>query len=763
VSRRRALLLGALALVVAVIAVWFAGRDRTRAPQASAPRAHDDGFARRLAAVHQASAKLAPALPRYQLRGRVVDGAGSPVAGAAVVVGAQQTKSGTSGEFTLTNLLPGRYSLEARKGPLVGGPLAVQLAGDREVTLVLRRGAELSVEVVSAQDQRPIANAEVNISLLSMYDRGGEQSARTDARGIATFQGVTLVAHNVWVAADGFAERSDTVDPMYVAGTALTFRIELTPGVNIRGRVVDAETGQPIANAAIESVAGDHREAPRRGEDRDRLGNAPPYAMEVRGQGVRSDHEGRFRIGVTKGPWTIIASHPTYATIGGFLVASDAALELQLSMTKGVVLRGVVVTESDLPVAGAEIEARWQHGGRVERTTQADGRGHFELSGLPAAPLEILARAADATSAPKRFDLSTSVPAEDVLLVLDNTGVITGRVTRGGTAVAGAQVFFVERNPRAKVHPGVVNCDDAGAFRITGVALDRTYSLNAMPHQDGDAWFRSGSAEANAGADVTIEIPADGKLRGRVDAGRVKLADIQVEIEGNTPPRPLDRDGKFAFVGIPPGSRTLRFSGPKIAEQRVTAEIHPGEDLDVGAIKIAAGRLVSGKVIDANERAIGDADLVVHAERSSELRTSTSTDGTFSLVAPAERELTIETRGRRGGFTRTSVPASGSSTGLVIKLAGNASVEGAITLGDDPVKGGLVELRSDKTSDRPYAYTETDASGYFKLQAIEPGSYDLRITRTDPNTALPIKYAQSIEVKAGANFANMDLKPLKPL
>jgi hypothetical protein len=431
-------------------------------------------------------------------------------------------------------------------------------------------------------------------------------------------------------------------------------------------------------------------------------------------------------------------------------------------MTKGVVLRGVVVTESDLPVPGAEIEARWQHGGRVERTTRADGRGHFELAGLPAAPLEILARAADGTSAPKRFDLSTPIPDEDVLLVLDNTGVITGRVTRGGSPVSGAQVFFVEQSPRAKVHPAVVNCDDAGAFRIAGIALDRMYSLTAMPHQDGDAWFRSGGVAAKAGANVMIEIPADGNLRGRVDAGGSRLADIRVELEGNTPARPLDRDGKFAFTAIPPGSRTLLFTGPKIAEQRVTAELRPGEDLDVGVIKLAAGRLVTGKVVDANQRHITDAELFVQAEGSSELRVPAAADGTFSLVAPADRALTIETRSRRGGFTRTMLPATGSSTGLVIKLAGTSTLEGAITVGDDPSKGVLVEMRAEPTSERPYAYTETDSAGYFKLQAIEPGTYELLITRTDPSTLTPIQYAQSIDIKAGANLANIDLKQLKP-
>ncbi|HEY5925942.1 MAG TPA: carboxypeptidase regulatory-like domain-containing protein [Kofleriaceae bacterium] len=764
-SRRRAFLLGALALVVVIAAIWIARRDRSRAPQsASASRAHDEALQLRLRAIRAASISLAPALPRYQLRGRVIDSAGSPVAGAQVAIGfpPQQTRSGTNGEFSLAGLLPGRYSIEARKGALVGGPVAVQLATDRDVVLVLRRGAELRVEVVSAQDKRPIPNADVQLSLLSMYDHGGEQHARTDASGVATFEGVTLVAHTIWVGADGFAEQTDTVDPMHVAGTSLTFRVELAPGVTVRGRVVDAETGRPIAGAAIEGVAGDHRERARRGDDKARLGNAPPYAMEVRGVGVRSDAEGRFRIGVTRGAWTIVASHASYATTGGFLVVNDAPLELQLSMSKGVVIRGVVVAENDTPVPGAEVEARWQHGGRIEHTTRADGRGHFELVGLPAAPLEILARSADATSTPRRFDLAQSVPDDDVLLVLDNSGTITGRVVRGGKPVGGAQVFYVEEGARAKVHPAVVNAGDDGAFRITGIALDRNYALTAMPHQDGDAWFHSGGAQAKAGADVTIEIPADGTLRGRVVVPGGKLAGITVEIEGNTPARALERTGGFAFVGIPPGARNLLFKGAGIADRRITAELHAGENLDLGVIQLATGRVVAGKVMSAKQEPIADAEIIVQTAGTSELRASTRPDGTFSLVAPSDRELIVEARGRRGGLTHVTVAANAASSELVLTFTGTATLEGEVSTGDEPIDNALVVLRRPGVkSDRPYAYTETDSAGYFRLGALEPGAYELVITRDDAE-GTPQTYARSIEIKAGSNIEDTDLAQLKP-
>jgi hypothetical protein len=764
-ARRNAAVV-ALVLLAVAIAIWFArgGAERTSRSEPPIVRT-DDEAARRLRAIQRVSASLAPALARHQLRGRVVDAAGTPVPGAVVALGAppMQTRSSDRGEFVLRDLVAGRYSVEARKGALVAGPLAVQLSGDREVTLVMRRGAELRVEVVSATDQKPIANADVRISLLSMYDKGGVQTDRTDDTGVATFEGVTLVAHTIWVTADGFAELEDTVDPMHAAGTSLRFRVELVPGISVRGRVVDADSGRPIADAAIESFKGDHREGARRGDDRARHGNAPPYAMEVRGIGVRSDAEGRFRIGVAKGPWTIVASHPSYATIGTFIAVTDSPLEVQISMTRGEVLRGVVVDARDTPVPAAEIEARWQFGGRIERTTRADGRGRFELVGLPAAPLEILARADAGTSAPMRIDLADRKSDADVLLVLDNTGAITGRVMRGGKPVAYGQVFYVEQHPRAKVHPAVVNTDETGAFRITGVALDRVYTLNAMPHQDGDAWLRTGHVEAKAGADVTIEIPADGSIRGRVELAAGKLADVRVELEGNTPPRALDRAGKFAFDDVPPGKRTLLFTGPKIAERRIDVELAAGQTLDVGTVSLAPGRLVAGKVVDAHDAPVLEADLVVTAEGHSPLAAHTGRDGAFSLLAPAGTDLVLEARGPRGGVARVELPARAASSDLVLRFAGSATLEGSITLGDDPAANVVVELRrTGNRADRPDAVTQADPAGYFRIIALEPGSYDLTITRTDPDAAQPIEYARALEIKAGANYANTDLKQLAP-
>src|SRR5690606_38419678 len=109
------------------------------------------------------------------------------------------------------------------------------------------------------------------------------------------------------------------------------------------------------------------------------------------------------------------------------------------------------------------------------------------------------------------------------------------------------------------------------------------------------------------------------------------------------------------------------------------------------------------------------------------------------------------------------VPANGASDALVLKLAGGSTLEGAVTFGDDPVADAVVELRRPgDASDRPYSYTQTDGAGYFRLTAVDPGTYELVMIRHDPDTASGVSYARTLEIKAGKNYANTDLKSLAP-
>jgi hypothetical protein len=213
----------------------------------------------------------------------------------------------------------------------------------------------------------------------------------------------------------------------------------------------------------------------------------------------------------------------------------------------------------------------------------------------------------------------------------------------------------------------------------------------------------------------------------------------------------LPADGRFAFTGIPGGPRNLVLRGKATAEHRMQVDVKAGEDHDVGVIKLAAGHTLGGRVVDGKDKPLADVEIVVHGDAMSELRTATGDDGAFSVVVPGDRDVVVEARARRGGMTRTTV-AAGASASLVLRIVGTSTVEGAVTVAGEPLVDAIVALRKpDDHSERPYSYAQTDGAGFYRLQGIDPGSYELQVVHQAKTTSQPI------DVKAGTNFSNIEL------
>lgn len=77
--------------------------------------------------------------------GRVTDGAGNPLAGAAVSARhadpeapGRATRTGDTGGFQLTGLPPGRYALRAERDGFAPGGLTVELEQGERETVILR-------------------------------------------------------------------------------------------------------------------------------------------------------------------------------------------------------------------------------------------------------------------------------------------------------------------------------------------------------------------------------------------------------------------------------------------------------------------------------------------------------------------------------------------------------------------------------------------------------------------------------------------------
>ncbi|HUH00639.1 MAG TPA: carboxypeptidase-like regulatory domain-containing protein, partial [Kofleriaceae bacterium] len=573
--------------------------------------------------------------------------------------------------------------------------------------------------------------------------------------------GVTLIAHELLVSAPGFLTYVEGLDPMFAADDRWNVNVVLEKGVLAAGRVIDSG-GAPVVGAVVEARAGDRDDNPRTSGERERYGDAPAYKHGLTRRGVVTDRDGRFKIGVGPGPWLIAATHADYESSGTTLMVSGSRAidDLEIVMGAGITVSGVVVDPEDRPVPGAEVEVRWQFGGLIERTGRADGTGRFEMRGLPPAPVEIAAITSAARSSPVELDLSAGAPDTELILVLENRGEITGTVLLAGQPVPGAQVVYVEvARGAAKIHPAAVNTNAEGRFTISAVAADRVYALTAMLRQDGDSWFRTVGDHARPGEDVTLHIPSDGSVRGRViRAGGGSVAELSVEIEGSTPPRSL-AGGSFNFRSVPAGSHALVIRGDGVADTRRDIELASAQELDLGTIRIEPGRVVAGTVRLFNKKPAAEVSVTVRAGAGATLETMTDGEGGFSITVPSGSALSLAARHRRGAFASLELSPEEPSTDLEIVFTGTGSIEGTVTAGGEPVAGIYVVLPgADPDATQPHSYTETDDAGYFRFELIEAGTHRLEAWLSDPETHQTSRHAQPVEVKAGErSFADFEL------
>ena len=254
------------------------------------------------------------------IAGRVVDGDGQPEAGVLVRalpiaerVGEEAQKlralafatSDGDGRFVLTGLDRGRYDVSAtvdERAPAVQRGVA---GGTRDVVLTLDDGALLSGAVVDG------TGAAVPAFTLLVYRRDGVVRELVNARSVVDARGrfalrVPEGAYDLMAAAPGWAPSAPTR-----ASTGDEVTLQVSTGATLRGKVVRAGDGAPVAYARI------MREAPGGGASAQ-----PANAGRV------SRVDGTFELtGVPPGPVSItVGAGDFHPRIEAGLVATDGAV-----------------------------------------------------------------------------------------------------------------------------------------------------------------------------------------------------------------------------------------------------------------------------------------------------------------------------------------------------------------------------------------------------------------------------------------------------
>jgi protocatechuate 3,4-dioxygenase beta subunit len=457
--RNRYLTLGATAVVICLAVLVLRGHaPAARRAPAPALAGSQAGAATPAAAapVAAAVAVVADDEPAGSLRleGQVIDGADAPVAGAVVAVDSnppRRTTSDAAGAFAFDGLLPRAYLIEARAGDRGGGPITVRLSDRTEpVTIRLVAGGRAEVKVVDERSGHAVEAASVEL--------GGHMAltASTDARGIAAFAGVTPGRHAVRVASPDYAPAAADLVLAGASAGLTTVTVVMRRGAAVGGVVVDFG-GAPVPGATVS------------------LEEATDLVIAAQPETVTADAGGHWQLAaVARGTFRFIASGNTGTPTTSQPMSFDGSTprrDIVLHLDAGGRLAGRVVDASGTPAQFALVRVTLPSSAlrpRVRETT-TDAAGKFTLAHLPRAPLDVVARAAAASSPVTTVELKQDFT--DVILTLSNGEAITGVVvTDDGKPIADAQVTAVSTAVLDRRIPDTDITDQDGRFALRGLA-----------------------------------------------------------------------------------------------------------------------------------------------------------------------------------------------------------------------------------------------------------------------------------------------------
>jgi hypothetical protein len=439
----------------------------------------------------------------------------------------------------------------------------------------------------------------------------------------------------------------------------------------LTGRVVDANTGEPIARAHVTL----------------RFFQGGQPAPEVT---LLSDTDGGFRItDLPAGGYQVSCEKagylPASQTMGAMAVNSTdgkSASTVVMKLISQAVLEGTVVDDRDTPAESTFIQLVRQgvvNGRRQLQTTgggSTDEAGYFRIYGLPAGRyyISIAARLSGARRAkplaypqlyyPNTTDIAAAQPidlkaGDEQQIKIRLPEPVPAFEVRGvvATAAPNASVSLVRQGSGSMFQPsdGESTWDgQTKTFRITHVTPG-IYLLTAMA-QDGRSSAFAGTTITVGNADVTgIRLePADTGLDGTVrvegDTGQQRVSgyvSLQSERLGNG--AQVDADGKFHVPNLSPETYRIvpQMYGPQ-SQVCVRSILQGGRDVRDG-VTIAAGVAPEPVEIVFSSHC-GSIDVALAPSDS-----PVPPNLTASLLRKAGDELVLEKQGYQG-------PRSGDGT-----------------------------------------------------------------------------------------------------
>jgi len=549
--------------------------------------------------------------PTAAIAGKVVDERGRPLPGVKVytslsaaghdrLMGTGWDDTGADGAFHITGLATGKHTLWVRRR----GMRSSTRAAEPNDMIKVEPGQTLSgvTLVLDAEDARPTiagrvtdgAGHPVRDARVTAYGLTGGM-ATTDDNGsyeVRVRPGGPGQLYRLDVSHDQHA--NDARDGVPAGAVDVDF--VLRPSGAIEGRVLDADSGTPIPEFQMLHIDGD---------------NENQVGVRTRFRRHRNE-EGRFRVApVEPGPVTLVAKAPAYAPTQvevPHVGSGDTIRNIQIRLSGGVGLTGVVVDTDGRPVANAGIVP-----GRIPRDmapdalavvrTQEDGT--FRLENLSPELAGVSACHPDYAVSYAPVALVTG-RENRITIVLGRGGIVEGAVYYAGEPCPGQSVVL---NALARLTAHKTKTDEHGAYRFENVDPGEvTVIVQArLEHPSSDTITRSlvQTAEVEERATTVLDfdfLPSNAALEGvvTVSGEPAPNAHISVVIETSAGMElvhaQVDGNGWYRIDNLPAGSVNLIAEMPDANRMRSThLEILAGQ-VTRQDVELTGGASIEGVV-----------------------------------------------------------------------------------------------------------------------------------------------------------------------
>ncbi|HEY3174803.1 MAG TPA: carboxypeptidase-like regulatory domain-containing protein [Candidatus Polarisedimenticolia bacterium] len=501
---------------------------------------------------------------------------------AMAIEGPETTFHTEDGTFTIEDADPGKATVTARAPgyrDFTMRDLEIPTGRDMaDLEFTLERSASVS-GTVSDDRGRPLPGVEVRKKEASggmgftMRGMTGDDGATTDGDGNFLLAGLerglmTLsFAHPEFEAADHDVDTSRDIEGL---------RVSLSRGATLSGVVLREADGSPVPGATVAATAAGS----------DRFGGARP---------ATTGPDGAFLLeSIGAGRYSLRAEAPGLrpALLDDLVVSAGASPPpIELRLGGGVTLSGTITGVKESELSRFTVRAMSGGMGGFGTTAAVDATGRFEMKGLAAGTLTLLAGSGmfGGKSATRTVAIPEGTATFETTIEFPRGSRVEGIVTRGGQPVEGATVIFMDAATRATV---TATTDTSGHYTAEDLD-DGEYNVSVLQFTAGLS--HSTRASVKGDKQLDIEVPL-AKIAGFVtDASTghpLDDATITIKREGAAPASAgagfmfrqeaaTDATGYYEIEGLDDGTWTLtaRRQGYGFLSRSVTLGpgISPGE------------------------------------------------------------------------------------------------------------------------------------------------------------------------------------------